>query len=141
VFRLRAKKLRLEVNDRTLPAYRELVTAGIMVPDADGFQFTEDGWKQREEWISAAEAHINSLKPPLPDGIDLSEGARKVLARHLAGDDEVTDANRPAYRELASAGIMMPAGSFTKGDECVYRFTQAGWERRFEFLGCAKESA
>jgi hypothetical protein len=56
----------------------------------------------------------------------------------------VTEANRPAYRELAAAaGIMMPMGSFTKGDECVFRFTEQGWERRFEFaeIGCAKADA
>jgi hypothetical protein len=70
-----------------------------MAPDPtldpeERFQFTEDGWARREEWISAAEAHIRSLEPRLPDRIDLSEAARKVLERRLAGDDEVTDANR-----------------------------------------------
>jgi hypothetical protein len=37
----------------------------------------------------------------------------------------------------------MPVGTFTKGDECVFRFTYTGWERRFEFakIACAKESA
>jgi len=127
VLRFRAKKYPVKVNDRTLPAYRELVAAGIMVPDQEsGFQFTEYGWARSEEWICAAETHIRNLEPRLPDRIDLSEAARKALERHLAGDDEVTDANRPAYRELAAAGVMVAEGSFTKGDECVYRFTEEG---------------
>jgi hypothetical protein len=144
VLRFRAKKYPVKVNDRTLPAYRELVAAGIMVPDQEsGFQFTEDGWARREEWISAAEAHIRSLEPRLPERIDLSEAARKALERHLAGDKEVTDANREAYRELARAGIMIPLHSFIGGWEAAFKFTWQGWERRFEWIenDCAKESA
>ena len=56
-----------------------------------------------------------------------------TLARHLAGDKEVTDANRDAYRELARAGIMASVGTFIKGDDCVFQLTQQGWECRHEF--------
>ena len=52
------------------------------------------------------------------------------MARHLAGDKEVTDANRDAYRELARAGIMVSVGTFIKGDDCVFQLTHRGWERR-----------
>ena len=133
VLRLRAKGLRLPVTDRRLEAYRELADAGIMEPDGDDFRFTEDGWARREELISAAEAHLRSLEPRLPERIELSRAARRTLARHLAGDKEVTDANRDAYRELARAGIMESVGTFIKGDDCVFQLTHQGWERRHEF--------
>ena len=51
------------------------------------------------------------------------------MARHLAGDKEVADANRDAYRELARAGIMVSVGAFIKGDDCVFQLTHQGWER------------
>ena len=133
VLRLRAKGLRLPVTDRRLEAYRELADAGIIEPDRDDFRFTDDGWARREELISAAEAHLRSLEPRLPERIELSRAARRALARHLAGDKEVTDANRDAYRELARAGIMVSVGTFIKGDDCVFQLTHQGWERRQEF--------
>jgi hypothetical protein len=30
---------------------------------------------------------------------------------------------------------MMPIGTLTRGDDCVFQFTYTGWERRFEFAG------
>jgi len=133
VLRFRAKKWPTKVNEQSVPAFQELVSAGIMVPDGDDFRFTEDGWAQRDELISAAEAHLRSLEPRLPDRINLSRAARTTLARYLAGDREVTDGNRPAYRELARVGIMVAVGTFAKGDDCVFRITHQGWERRHEF--------
>jgi hypothetical protein len=134
VLRLRAKGLRLPVTDRRLEAYRELADAGIMEPEGDDFRFTEDGWARREELISTAEAHLRSLDPRLPERIELSKAARTTLARHLAGDNEVTDANRHAYRELAQAGIMESVGTFIKGDDCVFQLTHQGRQRGHEFL-------
>jgi len=133
VLRLRAKGLRRSVTDRRLEAYRELADAGIMEADGQDFRFTEDGWARREELISAAEAHLRSLEPGLPERIELSRAARRTLARHVAGDKEVTDANRDAYRELARVGIMVSVGTFIKGDNCVFQLTHQGWERRHEF--------
>ncbi len=133
VLRLRAKGLRLAVTDRRLEAFRELADTGIMEADGDDFRFTEDGWARREELISAAEAHLRSLEPRLPEQIELSRAARRTLAQHLAGDTRVTDANRDAYRELARAGIMASVGTFIKGDDCVFQLTHQGWERGQEF--------
>jgi hypothetical protein len=49
-------------------------------------------------------------------------------------------ATRPLYWELTKAGIMMPIGTITKGDDTVFRFTYQSWERRLEFMeGCARE--
>ena len=134
VFRLRVEGLRLPVTERRLPAFHELVNAGIMVPDREDSRFTEDGWARREELIRAAEAHIRSLEPRLPERIEISKAVRKTLARYLVGDREVTDAIREAYRELARAGIMVSVGTFIKGDDCVFQFTLQGWERRHEWL-------
>ena len=133
VLRLRAKGLPLAVSDRRLEAYRALAKAGIMEPNGEDFRFTGDGWRRREELITAAEAHLRSLEPRLPERINLSKAARQTLARHLAGDKEVTDANRDAYRELTRVGIMESVGTFTKGDDCVFQLTHQGWERRHEF--------
>jgi len=66
--------------------------------------------------------------------IALSDDAVALLRRRLEGEPaDVTDDTREAYRELARAGIMIPLHSFTRGDEALYRFTEEGWERRFEF--------
>jgi hypothetical protein len=145
VLRFEIKGYQSRVKGSRLSAYQELAAAGIMepVPGLDSeFRFTEDGWARREELLSAAEAHLRSLEPRLPDRIDLSDVARDVLARYLAGDEHVTDATRPAFRELAKAGIMRSVGTFAKGDDCVFRFTRQGWERRFEWLdrSSAKET-
>jgi hypothetical protein len=64
----------------------------------------------------------------------LSDAALTLLKRRLDGEAKVTDENRPAYRELAAAGIMYPMHTFAKGSESAYRFTQDGWHCRFEFL-------
>jgi hypothetical protein len=53
-------------------------------------------------------------------------------SRRRATDPEGDETNRPAYRELVEARIMMPMGSFTKGDEYVFRFTYWGYKLRFE---------
>jgi hypothetical protein len=133
VLRFRVKGWRFPVRERDRDAFGELVEAGIMTPDGEDFRFSDGGWARREELLAAAEAHLRSLDPRLPDRLDLSRAARRTLARHLAGDHEVTDANRVDYRELARAGIMESVGTFTKGDDCVFQLTRQGWERREEF--------
>ena len=57
----------------------------------------------------------------------LSAVARERLRLHLAGDREVTEENRPAYRELVAARIMIPVHSFVGGREAAYRLTYWGW--------------
>jgi hypothetical protein len=136
ILRFRAKGWPWKVNERNATAYRELAAAGIMEPVPRGhpeFRFTADGWARREEILTAAEAHLRCLRPRLPRRIDLSRGARKTLARHLAGECNVTDVNREAYRELARAGIMEPVSTFIGGSEARYQFTWQGWQRRQEF--------
>jgi hypothetical protein len=66
--------------------------------------------------------------------ITLSESALSLLRRRLAGDDQVSEANQAAYRELAAAGIMIPISTWAGGPESVFRFTEEGWRRREEWL-------
>jgi len=48
--------------------------------------------------------------------ITLSESALALLRRRLAAEwVEVTDETRPFYRELVSAGMMIPLHSFSRG--------------------------
>jgi hypothetical protein len=133
VLRFRAKKWPRKVTERDLPAYRELVDAGIMVPDGEDFQFTEEGWTRREEILRDEQERIERERYDPPDASHLSESAREVLRRRLAGDREVTDANRPLYRELVAARIMISVHSFIGGHEADFHFTYWGWQRRFEF--------
>lgn len=73
----------------------------------------------------------------------LSDSALNQLRLHVdrQGKVRVDNSNREAYRELACAGLMIAGHSFTEGREAFYVFTDAGWERRHEFLARAKESA
>ncbi len=138
VLRLRAKGLRLMVTDGRLQAYRELAEAGIMEPDGDDFRFTADGSARREALLREAEERIERERFEAPDANKLSEAARQLLRRRLAGDEEVTDANRPLYRELVAARIMYPVSTWAGGPESAFRFTHAGWERREEWINaCA----
>jgi hypothetical protein len=142
VFRLRVKGLRMPPTEQRLAAYRELVEAGIMVPDAEGFGFTAEGWERREELLREAEDRIERERYDPPDISNLSDAAMALLRPLASGERvEVTTANRPAFRELAAARIILLGHSFVGGDESHYRFTYWGWHRRFELLARAKESA
>ena len=58
--------------------------------------------------------------------IALSESAEALLRRRLAGERvDITEQNRPLYRELAEAGLMIPLHTATGGNESFYRLTEA----------------
>jgi hypothetical protein len=148
VFTLRneIKGYRMPVTDRRLVAYRELAAAGIMEPvpgSESGYRFTEEGMEHREEILEREQERIERERIEPPDTSNLSESAREQLRRHLAGDCEVTEQNRPAYRELVAARIMLPAHSFVGGREAEFRFTYWGYKLRFEFaeIACTYDSA
>ena len=74
--------------------------------------------------------------------IALSDDALELLRYRLATrDNRVTASNLEAYRELVRAGIMFAVSGFATGPEASFRFSDEGWERRFEILGCAKGEA
>lgn len=109
----------VDLTEETRHAYEKLAKAGFTEPGST--RLTPDALSRRREF--------------LPHDGPLSVEAVALLRRHLAGDREVNDANRAAYRELAAAGFMMAGHSFTKGDESVYRLTEEGFLRRFELAG------
>jgi hypothetical protein len=131
--RFRIKGWRFPIRARDRDAFRELVEAGIMEPDGEDFQFTADGWTHREELLAEAHVRIERERFEPPDASHLSAAAKELLRTCIAGNyPEADETNRPAYRELVQARILMPMGSFTKGDECVFRFTYWGYKLRFE---------
>jgi hypothetical protein len=141
--RFRVRGWRFPIKDRNLPAFRELVAAEIMEPDGEDFRFTEEGWARREELLREAEERIERARFKPPDVGSLSEAARVLLRRHLAGEDRVTESNRVTYRELATARVMMPLSGFATGPEARYVFTYWGWHMRFELAetACGEEKA
>jgi hypothetical protein len=101
-----------------LAAYRELERAGLIEPGTT--RPTRNALARRREF--------------LPQDGPLSPAAVALLERRLGGDDEVTDENRAAYRELAAAGLMVALHTFAGGDESAYRFTEEGWTRRLALI-------
>jgi hypothetical protein len=135
VLRFRVKGYRLPVTEQRLAAYRELAEAGIMEPDGNDFRFTDEGWTRRKELLRDAEVRIERDRFEPPDVSGLSEAARGLLRRISAEEPvEVTDQNRPEFRELAAARIVMLMHTFAHGDESGYQFTYWGWRKRFELL-------
>jgi len=137
VLRLEIKGWKKRVRDQDLPAYRELVAAGIMEPEGERFRFTERGWSRRETILREEEERIERERYEPPDG-DLSHSAREQLRRHLVGDREVNEANRPAYRELVAARVMIPVHTFLGGREAEFRLTYWGFQRRHELARIAR---
>jgi hypothetical protein len=139
VLRFEIKGWRAKNPACRLPAYRELAAAGIMeaVPGSEAeYRFTEEGMRHRDAILEREAERIERERYEPPDG-DLSESARERLRLYLAGDRQVTAENRPAYRELAAARVMIPVHTFVGGREAEYRLTYWGWQRRFDLAGIA----
>ncbi len=77
----------------------------------------------------------------------LSEDALALLRLHHDGGSLVmgvhdpeslpgrsVEETRAAYRELVEAGLMMVLHTFAHGRESAYRYTEEGWDRRYEWL-------
>jgi hypothetical protein len=140
LLRFEIKGYRLAKNASRLEAYRELAAAGIMeaVPGTqDEFRFTERGIREREAILERESDRIEQERYAPPDA-PLTMTARDQLRHFLAGDREVTVANRPAYRELVEARVMVPVHTFAGGRDSAFRLTYWGWERRFELAETAR---
>ncbi len=135
--RFRVKGWHFPVREPDLPGYRELVNAGIMEPDGErDFRFTRAGMEHGEAILGREADRIERERYEPPDVSGLSDDARELLRACVVGAcPEGDESNRPAYRELVAARIMIPVGSFTKGDECVFKWTYWGWRMRFELAG------
>jgi hypothetical protein len=133
------KGYQMPLTEQRLAAYRELAAAGIMAPvpgSQTEYRFTEEGIKHCKGILKRESERIERERFDPPDG-NLSESARARLRRHLAGDRAVSKENRPAYRELVAARIMIPVHTFAGGREAEYRLTYWGYQRRFELAGLA----
>jgi hypothetical protein len=111
----------IEPASWVISAPRELERAGLL--EEGSTRPTRGALRRRREF--------------LPHKGPLSRAAVARFRRPLAGDREVTDASRAAYRELAAAGLMEAMHSFAGGDESVYRLTKEGSERKAEILAWA----
>jgi hypothetical protein len=142
ILRFRGKGRRLPASERNRESFRELVSAGIMEPDGEDFRFTESGRAEWREIVNRESDRIERARHPIPDDVVLSDPAIALLRLCVEREiPEGDDANRPAFRELVKVNLLMPVGSFTKGDECVFRFTYLGRLRAIEFLGLVKEGS
>jgi hypothetical protein len=111
----------IEPASGVISARQELERAGLL--EEGSTRPTREPLRRRREF--------------LPHEGPLSRAAVARFRHHLAGDHDVTDANRAAYRELAAAGLMEAMHSFAGGDESVYRLTKEGFERKAEILALA----
>ena len=143
VLRLHVEGERMPANERNRPAYQQLVKAGIMepVPGLEGvYRLTADGREHRDSIVERETERIERERFDPPDASHLSGAARELLRRLISARVEVTPEDRPAFRELMAARIILLGHSFAGGPESSYRWTYHGWHRRFELLGGAKEA-
>jgi hypothetical protein len=74
--------------------------------------------------------------------VGLSPAAIALFCRHVElGRTIDLQANRPAYEELARAGLMAVGNSFAGGEDSIYQVTKKGFDRRAEIFARAKECA
>jgi hypothetical protein len=67
----------------------------------------------------------------MAETIQISEAATALLHRRFTGERvAVTDETRPAYQELAEAGLMIPLHTFALGPNSAYRLTEAACDLR-----------
>jgi hypothetical protein len=139
VLRFRIRGYRMPLTEKRLSAFRELADAGIMEPvpgPVAEFRFTAMSAERRQEILSQSEIRLARARHVIPGNVTLSDAAREMLRTCIDGRiPDGDETNRPSFRELVAANIMMPIGTFARGDDCVFRFTYAGWERRYEFAG------
>ena len=131
---------RLPATAERVEALRELAAAGIVEDSAVEVRFTVWGLEHRDEILAREGDRLERERYSPPDG-NLSDAARGLLRRIIAGRVAMDEADRPAFRELAADRIITFGSSFAGGPESAYRFTYWGWNRRFELAGIAAEVA
>jgi hypothetical protein len=98
-------------RERNRAAYRELVEAGIMevVPGAErSYRLTAEGREHRDAILERETERIeralrsSGREPPVGSGQGI-----ELLRRLISARVEVTPENRPAFRELAVARIIL----------------------------------
>ena len=143
MLRLHVEGEQMPAREGNRPAYQELVKAGIMepVPGLDRFyRLTANGRKHRDSIVERETERIERERFDPPDASHLSGAARELLRRLISAPIEVTPENRPTFRELEAARIILLGHSFAGGPESCYRWTYHGWHHRFDLLAGAKEA-
>ena len=141
--RLHVEGEKTPAREGNLAAYRELVKAGIMepVPGSErSYRLTAEGREHREAIVERETDRIERQRFDPPDASNLSGAARELLARLISAPIAVTPENRPTFRELQAARIILLGHSFAGGPESCYRWTYHGWHHRFDLLAGAKEA-
>ncbi len=129
------EKRPIPANERNLPAFQELVEAGIMepVPGAERlYRLTAEGREHRDSIVARETDRIERGRFEPPDVSGLTGAGWELLRQLIAGRVDVTPENRPGFRELAAARIIVLGGSFAGGPESAYNWTYWGWHRRSE---------
>lgn len=117
------------------PAYRELIEAGIIesMPGPERkYRLTAEGREHRLAIVEMESERIERERFDPPDTSNLSVDAKELLRQLISDRVEVTTGNRPLFRELAAARVILLGHSFAGGPESYYRFTYYGWHRRFD---------
>src|SRR6516225_5758966 len=94
VLRFEIRGWKAKDPERRRPAYCELAAVGIMEPVPGSeveYRFTREGLEQGEAILEREAERIERERHEPPDASQLSEAARELLRRRLAGDWEVTD--------------------------------------------------
>jgi AcrR family transcriptional regulator len=137
VLRFRLKGYRMPLTECRRSAFEELAAAGLLEPDGCEYRLVDQAiaaevLREQEELIEQ-----NRHEPP-DDDLTLSEEAASLLSQIVSGEQlEVTDGNRPAFRELEAARIVVLGHSFSGGRDSTYRLTYWGRERGHELTGRA----
>jgi hypothetical protein len=140
-FEITGWKKKPKIREIDIPGYRELVAAGIMEPDGEGFRLTAEGLSDGEAIVEREQERIESGRYTPPDVSHLSGYAWGQLRRIASGEDvTVTPENLPLLRELAEARIVLIISTFAGGPESAWRWTYWGWKRKPEWveIACAK---
>ncbi len=130
-----------KVREIDLPGYRELVAAGIMEPDGEGFRLTAEGRSDGQAIVEREQERIESVRHAPPDVSGLSGPAWSLLHRIASGEEvKVTFETRPLLRELAEARFVLIINTFAGGPESAWRWTYWGWKRKPEWveIACAR---
>jgi hypothetical protein len=130
-----------KVREIDLPGYRELVAAGIMEPDGEGYRLTAVGLSDGEAIVEREQERIESGRYAPPDVSRLSDPGWVLLRRIASGEEvEVTSETRPLLRELAKARVVLVINTYAGGPESAWRWTYWGWKRKPEWveIACAR---
>ena len=136
------EKRPIPANERNLPAFEELVGAGLMepIPGAERiYRLTAEGREHREGIVERETDRIERGRYAPPDVSRLSHPAWGLLHQMASGEEvQVTPETRSLLRELAEARIILVINTFARGLESGWQWTYWGWKRKAEWVKIAR---